>query len=279
MRKTFLVLALAAAGCSHVGRTSMMAGEVLKFVRFEAGGTASYGIVEGSRVRAITAAPYEAWQKTDRAYPLAEVKLLVPVEARKVFALAGTYKSHLGTRPASPNPEVFFKLPTCLVPTGAEIVIPPGTADVHYEAELVIVIGKRAKNVSPEQAKAAIFGFSCGNDVSARDWQKADRQWWRAKGSDTFGPLGPYVVSGIDGDDLGMELRLNGEVKQKCRTSELIHNCAAQVAWISRHVTLEPGDVVFTGTSGQTTPIKPGDVVEVEIEGIGVLRNRVAAAP
>jgi 2-keto-4-pentenoate hydratase/2-oxohepta-3-ene-1,7-dioic acid hydratase in catechol pathway len=119
---------------------------------------------------------------------------------------------------------------------------------------------------------------TCGNDVSARDWQKGDLQWWRAKGSDTFGPCGPYIVSGLNYDDLLLTLRLNGEVKQKQRTSDLIHGVAAIVSWISRHVTLEPGDLIYTGTPGETTAMKPGDVVEVELEGVGVLRNGVEAA-
>ena len=122
-----------------------------------------------------------------------------------------------------------------------------------------------------------MLGVTCGNDVSARVWQKGDVQWWRAKGSDTFGPCGPYIVSGINYDDLLLELRLNGEVKQKERTSRMIHDVATQVSEISRHVTLHPGDLIFTGTPGETAAIKPGDVVEVELEGVGVLRNEVVA--
>lgn len=271
-------LALVALSCAGGPRGSMMAGEVVKYARFEAGGKASYGIVEGDRVRAITAAPYEAWQKTDRSYALGEVKLLVPVEAKKVLAVGLNYKSHLGTRPAPKVPEIFFKLPTCLVAQGDDIVIPEGTSDVHYEAELVIVMGKKAKHVAPADGLKYVLGVTAGNDVSARDWQKGDLQWWRAKGSDTFAPCGPFVVSGINYDDLGLELRLNGEVKQKQRTSDLLHNVAAVVSWISRHVTLEPGDVIYTGTPGATSAMKPGDVVEVELEGVGVLRNKVRAA-
>jgi 2-keto-4-pentenoate hydratase/2-oxohepta-3-ene-1,7-dioic acid hydratase in catechol pathway len=150
---------------------------------------------------------------------------------------------------------------------------------VHYEAELVIVIGRRARNVSEAEAKDYILGVACGNDVSARDWQDNDVQWWRAKGSDTFGPVGPYIVSGVNYDDLRLQLRLNGKTVQDERTSQFIHSVPAQVSFISRHVTLEPGDLIFTGTPGRTAAIKPGDEVVVELEHAGTLVNKVTAAP
>jgi 2-keto-4-pentenoate hydratase/2-oxohepta-3-ene-1,7-dioic acid hydratase in catechol pathway len=144
---------------------------------------------------------------------------------------------------------------------------------------MVLVIGKRAKNVPKEKALDFVFGVTCGNDISARDWQKGDVQWWRAKGCDTFGPCGPFIVSGIDYDDLLVTLRHNGEIKQQQGTRDLIHNVAAMVSFISRYVTLMPGDLIYTGTPGTTGPIKPGDVCEVEVEGVGVLKNKVVAAP
>jgi 2-keto-4-pentenoate hydratase/2-oxohepta-3-ene-1,7-dioic acid hydratase in catechol pathway len=142
---------------------------------------------------------------------------------------------------------------------------------------MVIVIGKRAKNVPESNALEYVFGVTPGNDVSARDWQKADIQWWRAKGSDTFGPMGPFIISGVDYDAMRLQLRVNGEKKQDCNTREFINNTAKIVSFISQCVTLEPGDVIFTGTSGITQAIKPGDVVEVELEGAGVLKNPVVA--
>jgi 2-keto-4-pentenoate hydratase/2-oxohepta-3-ene-1,7-dioic acid hydratase in catechol pathway len=154
-------------------------------------------------------------------------------------------------------------------------VLPRDVGVVHYEAEMVVVIGKTARNVPREDALDYVFGVTCGNDVSAREWQKGDVQWWRAKGSDTFGPCGPAIVCGLDYDNLMMELRLNGEVRQKESTKQLIHDVAGTLSFISRYVTLHPGDLIFTGTPGQTDEIKAGDVVEVEIEGVGVLRNKV----
>ena len=252
--------------------------QVIKYARFSVNGRLSYGIVEGDRVRKMAGDPFSGGKPTDTTYPLSQVRLLVPSEPSKVLACAGNYKSHMGDAPPHEYPEMFFKVPSCLIACGEEIVIPKGTENVHYEAELVIVIGKQAKNVPVQGALDYVLGVTCGNDVSARDWQKNDVQWWRAKGSDTFGPCGPWIVSGIDYDDLLLQLRLNGEVRQEQRTRDMEHGVASVVSWASRHVTLLPGDLIFTGTPGKTDAIRPGDVVEVVLEGVGVLKNPVRAA-
>ncbi len=251
---------------------------VTRYARFRVGQTVAYGIVEGDRVRKLSGDLFGSWSKTDTTYALKDVKLLVPSTPSKVLAMAGNYKSHLGQQAAPKAPEVFFKVPSALIATGEQIVIPKGAQNVHYEAELVIVVGKRAKNVPTDRALDYVLGVTCGNDVSARDWQRNDVQWWRAKGSDTFGPCGPFIVSGLDYDNLLLQLRLNGDVKQKQRTCDMVHGVATIVSWISKHVTLEPGDLIFTGTMGKTSAMKPGDVVEVELEGVGILRNTVMAA-
>jgi len=273
----------------------------------------SFGIVEGDKVRAIKGNIFRKFSKTDRTYALKAVRLIAPTSPRHVFAMAGNYKSHLNdgstttiittveTIKKNPKtgkieksvkretevriagkvpkkfqiPQPFFKSASSIIGHNRPIIIPKGATVVHYEAEMVIVIGKRARNVSKQAAKDYVFGVTIGNDVSARKWQKGDVQWWRAKGSDTFGPTGPYIVSGLNYDDLLLQLRLNNETKQKERTSQLIHNVASCVSFISQHVTLRPGDLIFTGTSGKTSPIKKGDVIEVELEGVGVLRNTV----
>jgi 2-keto-4-pentenoate hydratase/2-oxohepta-3-ene-1,7-dioic acid hydratase in catechol pathway len=252
-----------------------------KFVRFQAfPDIAGYGLVEGDNVRLIAGDLFGEWKKTDQTYRLSKVRLLPPTRPSQVLALAGNYKSHLPGEEIAPKFQIvqpFHKPPACLVGHDDAIVIPEGTAEVHYEAELVVVIGKRAKDVPREKAKEYVFGVTCGNDVSARDWQKNDVQWWRAKGCDTFGPCGPYIATGLDYDNLMLTLRQNGEVKQKQSTRDLIHSVADTVSFISKHTTLEPGDLIFTGTPGKTAAIKPGDVIEVELEGVGVLRNPVRA--
>jgi len=270
--------ALAAAALLLTAASTLAADqEKTMYCRFQKGDTVAYGLVEGNRVRVLEGDLFGDRKPTDRTYALEEVKLLVPTRPTKVLAVAGNYRSHLGDKPAPDHPELFFKVPSCLIAQGETIVIPKGTNDVHYEGELVIVIGKRATDVPVDKALDYVLGVTCGNDVSARDWQKNDVQWWRAKGSDTFGPCGPVVVSGIDYNDLLLTLRLNGEVKQQQRTSDMVHDVADIVSFASRHVTLEPGDLIYTGTPGKTSPIKPGDVVEVDLEKVGVLRNPVAA--
>jgi 2-keto-4-pentenoate hydratase/2-oxohepta-3-ene-1,7-dioic acid hydratase in catechol pathway len=256
-----------------------LAGEanVARYVRFLAGGRAAYGVVEGSRVREIQGDLFGSWRPGEKTYALSEVKILVPCRPSKILAVARNYKSHGGALTPIEHPELFFKPPSCLVADGASIVIPPGAEPVHYEGELVIVVGKRARNVPPEKALDYVLGVTCGNDVSARDWQQKDVQWWRAKGSDTFGPCGPAIVTGLHYDDLLVQTRVNGELKQKERTSQMVHGVAAILSWASRYLTLEPGDLIYTGTPGTTSELKPGDVVEVEIEGIGVLKNPVKA--
>ncbi len=254
-----------------------------RFVRFRTGptGRVSWGRVDGDIVKELNAAPYLATREIGKKHPLAKVLLGAPVEPVKLLAVGLNYRSHIGTRPVPPFPEIFYKPITCLQDPGAPILHPRDSKNTHYEGELVIVLGKGGRNLSAEQAKAAIFGVTCGNDVSERDWQNGpqkDLQWWRAKGTDTFGPVGPQLVKGLDYGKLLLQTRLNGEVVQKQYTSDLIFDGPTIVSYISRYVTLTPGDVIFTGTPGSTKPMKPGDTVEIEIAGIGVLRNPIQAA-
>jgi 2-keto-4-pentenoate hydratase/2-oxohepta-3-ene-1,7-dioic acid hydratase in catechol pathway len=174
---------------------------------------------------------------------------------------------------------MFYKPVTALQNPQDPIVIPRDATDVHSEGEMVVVVGKQLRNASEAEAAEAVFGVTCGNDVSERAWQNGtqkDLQWWRAKGSDTFAPLGPVIVSGIDYGKLLLQTRINGETVQKQYTSDLIFDIAAVLSWISAWVTLLPGDLVYTGTPGNTRRMSPGDVVEVELEHVGILRNPVS---
>jgi 2-keto-4-pentenoate hydratase/2-oxohepta-3-ene-1,7-dioic acid hydratase in catechol pathway len=249
-----------------------------KLVRFQHGQTTSYGVVEGDSVQPIQGDLFGAQQPSGAALPLSGVKLLFPVKPPKIFCVGLNYKSHLGDRPAPEQPEIFYKPITSLQNPGDPIITPPQSTNMHFEGELVAVIGKRASRVSVGEAGSAVLGVTCGNDVSERDWQggpKKDLQWWRAKGADTFGPLGPWVVTGIDYSNRLLTTRVNGNVVQQQYTSDLLFNVPAIVSFISQWVTLEPGDLIFTGTPGSTSKLNPGDIVEVEIEGIGLLRNPV----
>lgn len=252
-----------------------------RYIRYEKNGQIENGVMVGddgySPVRGdLFNNPITAKAR----FPLSQVKLLYPIAPPKIVAVGRNYGSHIGQTKAPPNPELFFKPTTCLQHPGGPIVIPPDSKNTHYEGELVLVIGKTLSKATKTEAAAGIWGVTIGNDVSERDWQggpNKDMQWWRAKGADTFGPMGPYIATGLDYSNLKLTTRVNGQVVQQASTSELIYDCATCVSFISRYVTLVPGDVVFTGTPGQTKAMKPGDVCEVELEGVGVLTNPVVA--
>ena len=254
---------------------------VTQYARFRKGSTTAYGIVEGDSIRALKGELFGEHKEAGTRHKLSEVKLLYPIVPPKVLAVGLNYRSHLNGRTPPANPEIFYKPLSCLIAPGDPIVIPADSQNTHYEGELVIVVGKSASRVSKEQAQDAIFGVTCGNDVSERDWQNGpqkDLQWWRAKGANTFGPCGPYIVRGLDYGKLRLRTLLNGEVVQDQSTSDLLFDCPSIVSFIRRYVALSPGDLIYTGTPGATRKMKPGDTVEVEIEGIGTLRNPVAAA-
>lgn len=272
-----LALAALALICALPG--SLVAqNSVTKYVRYSRGGTTSYGILAGDMIRELSGDIFNNARETGRSVKLADVRLLAPCQPAKVIAVGLNYLSHLGTRAPAAYPGLFAKLPTSIIATGEDIVLPPDAKNAHYEGELVIVIGRRASRVSVSEAKSFVFGVTAGNDISERDWQHDDLQWFRAKASDTFGPLGPVIATGLNYDDLLLQTRLNGEVVQSERTKDLIFNVSKIVSYVSQYVTLEPGDVIYTGTPQTTKPIKDGDVVEVEVEGVGVLRNRVRQA-
>ena len=258
--------------------TSLSAQGVTKYVRYAYNGTDSYGVLKGNAIHELRGDIFETVELTGRTVALANVKLLIPVQPSKIIAVGFNYRSHLGDREPALYPGLFAKYPTSLIATGEEIVFPPGAHNVHYEGEMVLVIGRRARHVSREAALDYVFGVTAGNDVSERDWQSGDLQWFRAKASDTFGPLGPAVGRGLNPDDLLLQTRVNGEVRQSQRTSDLFFDSSDIISYVTQFVTLEPGDVIYTGTPGATQAMQPGDVVEIELEGVGILRNTIADA-
>ena len=270
MRRVFLLL-LVASAMPMAG----LSAQVTRYVRYSSGGATAYGLVDGQTVRELRGDLFASPQPTGRTLRLDQVKLLAPVTPGKVIAVGLNYVTHLGERPSATYPGLFAKMPTSIVGPEADVIYPADATNLHFEGELVVIIGKRAQNVSAADAPSYVFGVTAGNDISERDWQRADLQWFRAKASDTFGPLGPMIVTGLNYGDLLLQTRVNGEVVQSQRTKDLIFDVPAIVSYISRYVTLEPGDVIYTGTPGTTRAMKPGDVVEVDIEGIGVLRNRI----
>ena len=259
-----------------------------QYVRFEHCGKTGYGIKNGETVEVLDRNFLEEAQPTGEVLKLADVKLLAPVAPPNIICIGLNYKAH-GAEFGQKLPElplIFLKTTTALTDPEKDIILPKIAPNcVDYEGELVIIIGKTAKNISMEEADDHIFGYTVGNDVSARDIQtKIDTQWCRGKSYDSFCPLGPAAVTGIDGDHLNIRTRLNGEIMQDSNTENLIFSVRYLVSFISRNMTLLPGTVIMTGTpSGvgfkRNPPVflKPGDVVEIEIENIGTLRNTVTA--
>lgn len=272
-RHRYVLICLALLG--GTGFATFAAAEPVHYVRFLYQGTEAYGIRRGDVIEELDDAPWAGGTASGRQVAMNDVHLLAPVEPRQVFAVGFNYRSHRGDRELPAHPPIFLKLPGSVTGPESEIVYPAGAGNVHYEAELVLVIGKVARQVPPERAGDYIFGITAGNDVSERDWQAADLQWFRAKASDTFAPLGPAVVTGLDYRNLLVESRLNGKTMQSQRTRDHIHDAHAIVSHISKYATLYPGDVIFTGTPGETSAMQPGDIIEIEVEGVGVLRNRV----
>jgi 2-keto-4-pentenoate hydratase/2-oxohepta-3-ene-1,7-dioic acid hydratase in catechol pathway len=249
------------------------------YARFLLEGAPTWGMIDGDALCELSSAPFREGAPTGRSAPRAGARLLAPAEPRRVFAMGWNFRDHLHGRDEPKEPGVFLKLPSCIIGPEESIVLPPGAGRVDEEAELVAVIGRPCRNASPREAAACVFGYTCGNDVSARVWQKNDLSWWRAKASDTFGPLGPVLVTGLDPASLTVVGRVNGREVQRCCPRDMFFDVPAQVSWISRWIALEPGDLVYTGTSGAPAALVAGDIVEVDISGIGVLRNPVRAGP
>jgi len=247
----------------------------LRWVRFEHEGTVSYGNWKQEGIRKIEGDPFHVWAETNQILNAEEVRLLAPTIPSKVVCLGLNYRDHAAEMQEEPpaKPIVFIKPTSSVIGPKDLIQIPPQSQRVDYEAELGVVIGKTARDVNAAQAAEYILGYTCGNDVTARDLQEG--QWTVAKGFDTFCPLGPAIVDGIDPADVEVSLYLNGELRQHSTTANLIFPVAYLVEYISKIMTLEPGDVILTGTPGGIGPMKPGDLVEVELKGIGRLSNPV----
>ena len=236
-----------------------------------------YGVLYEDAVISIEDSPFETIRETNRHYRISDIKLLPPCLPSKIIALGVNYRSHgkeMNHR-LPKEPLIFIKPSTSVIGTEDKIIYPESSERVDYEGELGVVIKSITRNVSIEEARHCILGYTCVNDVTARDLQAKDKQWTRAKGFDTFCPIGPCIETEIDPSDLTLATYLNGEIKQEARTSQLIFPVFELVSFISNVMTLLPGDVISTGTPAGVGPMQPGDTVEVKIEGIGTLRNYI----
>ena len=261
----------------------------MRIARYSAKSGVAFGVVGGDpadaaslTVRAIDGHPFAPFQVVGEEQPLLSVRLLSPVLPSKVVAIGRNYAEHaqeMGTE-APEVPVVFLKPSTSVIGPREAIRYPTGvSSDVHYEGELAVVIGRLCREVPAARAADVILGFTCGNDVTARDLQRVEPQWGRAKGFDTFCPIGPWIETDAPSfaDDLEVTTTVNGELRQKGRTSQMMHGVAALVAHVSEAMTLLPGDVILTGTPAGVGPLTVGDEVAVTIEGIGTLTNPVAS--
>jgi 2-keto-4-pentenoate hydratase/2-oxohepta-3-ene-1,7-dioic acid hydratase in catechol pathway len=264
----------------------------VRIARFSVADEVAFGLLDGDpevagdraglSVTAIKGHPFAAFEVSTARFPLDDVRLLAPVLPSKIVAIGKNYAEHIqemGGAEPPPDPVLFLKPSTAVVGPGDAIALPPQSAEVHHEAELAVVIGRLCRDVPLDRAAEAVLGYTCANDVTARDLQKRDGQWARAKGFDTFAPLGPWVVTDVDAADLAITCTVDGDLRQAGRTSQMIRSVAELIAYASSVMTLLPGDVLLTGTPAGVGPIAAGQEVTVSIEGIGSLTNRVVARP
>lgn len=251
----------------------------MRIVRYETldGKKPKYGWLLDDKVGEIGGNLYGRYRRNEAQTPLSDVKLLPPCEPTKIVCVGRNYVEHareLGNE-VPKVPLIFLKPPSSIVAPGEAILLPPQSAQVEHEAELVVVIGKRGRNVTAENGRKHILGYTIGNDVTARDLQKTDGQWTRAKGFDTFCPFGPWIDTDFDPSDAVITCRVNGQMRQMASTRDMVFNVGVLIAYISSVMTLEPGDLIFTGTPSGVGELKNNDRVDVEIEGLGKLSNPV----
>jgi 2-keto-4-pentenoate hydratase/2-oxohepta-3-ene-1,7-dioic acid hydratase in catechol pathway len=257
----------------------------MKWLRFERGGGACYGrLVNADEIEPVSGTPFGDSGEVLARVPLSGARLLAPVAVRRIFGVGLNYVNHIKeTGSATPRiPMLFMKPDSAVVGPDVAVIYPREGANVHYEAELAVVIGRRARRLAVADAASVILGYTCANDISERVIQREEMDMGCllvGKAYDTFCPLGPVVVTDLDPSALRIMARVNGVVRQDSNTSDLLFDVPTLVAYLSQSITLEPGDVIITGTPAGIGPVRPGDVMEIEIEGIGTLRNEVVAEP
>ncbi len=254
----------------------------MRWVRFTAEGRSAYGLVEGDRVAEVAGGLFDPPERTGRVHDLSAITIEVPLLPRTFYAAGLNYTEHViegarrrGETPNIPaKPDMGYRASNALIAHDQPVVMPHDATKVQYEGELVAVIGRRAKHLSEAEALGCVFGWTIGNDVSERVWQKTDRTFWRAKNTDTFKPMGPWIETDADLEAMETRVRLNGAETLRFNTSHMLFGVARFISTMTQYLTLHPGDVIWMGTDGVSPDLQPGDVVEIELTGIGVLRNR-----
>lgn len=245
-------------------------------------GTPHWGVVQNDTVRRLDGDPYDEFTVGPEVAALSETHLLAPCKPSKVVCAGRNYHSLLleQGRPVPAEPFLFLKASTAVVGPHTPVLVPPGVEDMAHEGELALVIAAETSGVTPAQAEKSVLGYTCANDITVRDWQSPNSQWWRAKSSDSHCPIGPWIACALPSPgNVQVRTFVDGELRQSGRTDDLVFGISALVSYISRTMTLLPGDVVLTGTPAGIRPVHPGEVMEVEVEGIGRLINPVASWP
>lgn len=259
----------------------------MKWARFTHAGATSYGIVEDTQVRVVRGDPFKDYELTNQRLELNQVKLEIPVIPGTFYAAGLNYAKHIqeaaklrGTPAAlPPQADIGYRANNALIAHDEDVIIPADAGEeIQYEGEVVVVIGKRAKSLSESEALQCVMGYTIGNDVSERAWQRTDRTFWRCKNSDTFKPMGPWIETDFDISNARTEIKLNGAVSYEFDTEAMIYGISYFISRMTQYVTLYPGDVIWMGTDGASPNLKHGDVVEVSISGLGTLRNRFVRA-
>jgi 2-keto-4-pentenoate hydratase/2-oxohepta-3-ene-1,7-dioic acid hydratase in catechol pathway len=250
----------------------------MKFLRYQDNtGNSIYGWLQDDRVGPIEGTPFGEYRRLEATLPLTSLRLLAPVMPGKIICVGRNYEAHAREHGAElPEvPLIFLKPQSSVIGPEDKIILPPQSSQVEHEAELAVVMGKHGRWISPENAQDYIFGYTVGNDITARDLQRRDGQWTRSKSFDTFCPLGPWIDTSFDPADAIITCHVNGEMRQMGSTHDMVFGINQLIAFTSSIMTLEPGDVILTGTPSGVSPIHPGDLIEATIEGLGTLRNSV----
>jgi 2-keto-4-pentenoate hydratase/2-oxohepta-3-ene-1,7-dioic acid hydratase in catechol pathway len=252
--------------------------EFMRWIRFTAEGRTSFGILEGDRIAEMSGDPFSGAERTRTMHDLDSVRIEVPFMPRTFYCVGLNYIRHIKDPKSIPTkPDIGYRAVNAMIPHGDPVIIPADATKVQYEGELAVVIGKRAKNLSEAEALSCVLGYTIGNDVSERNWQRSDRTLWRAKNTDTFKPTGPWIETDVDLDAMQTTVRVNGETTTRFATNDMLFGVSRFISAMTRYLTLYPGDVIWMGTDGSSPDLKPGDIVEIDIAGIGTLRNPFVA--
>lgn len=248
----------------------------MKWIRYSVQGASHYGILDNDKITQVEGNPFSGYQKTSTSLSLQDIQIEVPVIPATFYCVGLNYVKHIGTsgKKVPAQPDIGYRANNALIAHGQQVIMPTDASKIHYEGELVVVIGKKAKNLSLHDARSCVLGYTIGNDVSERNWQASDRTLWRAKNTDTFKPMGPWIDTDVNLEAMETIVTVNGRETTRFATNEMLFGVDLFISTMSRYLTLYPGDIIWMGTDGRSPDLKHGDVVDVTLTGLGTLTNR-----